>query len=51
MPGEGRDNTALIVAGLALMWLGALIESHSLAVGSALVVSVAAAGAAWFALR
>ena len=51
MPEDGRDNAALIVAGLALMWLGALIESHSLAVASLLACSVAAVGVVWFALR
>ncbi len=51
MPKDGRDNTALILAGLALMWLGVLIESHSLAVASAMVLAIAAVGAIWYALR
>ncbi len=51
MPERGRDNTALILVGLALMWFGVLIESHSLAVASLVVLTVAAGGAVWYALR
>ena len=54
MPDGGRDNTALtalVAAGLALMWLGAYVESHSLAAASGLVLVAAAAGAVWYALR
>ena len=54
MPGDDRDNialTALIAARLALMWLGAFVESHSLAAASGLVLVVTAAGAIWYALR
>ena len=54
MPGDDRDKTiltALIVAGLALMWCGAYVESHSLAAASGLVLVVGTAGAIWYALR
>ena len=51
MPKEGRDNAAPIVAGLAPMWLGMLVESHSLAVASLVVLAVTVGGAAWYALR
>ena len=44
MPARGRDN-------LALVWLGVLIESHSPAVASELVLIIAAASAIWYALR
>ena len=54
IPGDDRDNTvltALIVAGLALMWLGAYVESHSLAAATGLVLVVGTASAIWYALR
>ena len=47
MPDDGGDTFAL----LALMWLGAFVESHSLAAASGLVLVVGTAGAIWYALR
>ncbi len=54
MSDGSRDTTALtalVAAGLALMWFGAYVESHSLAAASGLVLVVAAAGAVLYALR